>query len=74
MPLNVDQPIHEHGHRNEGCDHERPVVGRRDAAGEVHALRGPGFASVQFHPESVLSLRGPALVAELLAGVPVQVG
>ncbi|MFJ7002584.1 anthranilate synthase family protein [Streptomyces albidoflavus] len=46
----------------------------RDAAGEVHALRGPGFASVQFHPESVLSLRGPALVAELLAGVPVQAG
>ncbi|MFJ4491576.1 anthranilate synthase family protein [Streptomyces diastaticus] len=46
----------------------------RDAAGEVHALRGPGFASVQFHPESVLSLRGPALVAELLAGVPAEVG
>ncbi|MGW8541015.1 phenazine-specific anthranilate synthase component I [Streptomyces sp. CAI-21] len=46
----------------------------RDAAGEVHALRGPGFASVHFHPESVLSLRGPALVAELLAGVPVQAG
>ncbi|MFD5025484.1 anthranilate synthase family protein [Streptomyces sp. NPDC058373] len=46
----------------------------RDAAGEVHALRGPGFASVQFHPESVLSLRGPALVAQLLAGVPAEVG
>ncbi|MFD7818797.1 anthranilate synthase family protein [Streptomyces sp. NPDC059785] len=38
----------------------------RDANGEVHALRGPGFAGVQFHPESVLSLRGAELVRELL--------
>ncbi|PZT74642.1 anthranilate synthase family protein [Streptomyces sp. AC1-42T] len=44
----------------------------RDAAtGELHALRGAGFASVQFHPESVLTLRGSAIVAELLAGLPV---
>ncbi|MER5614360.1 anthranilate synthase family protein [Streptomyces sp. NPDC002215] len=41
------------------------------ATGELHALRGPGFASVQFHPESVLTLRGAAIVAELLAGLPV---
>ncbi|MFF9397678.1 anthranilate synthase family protein [Streptomyces sp. NPDC014744] len=41
------------------------------ATGELHALRGPGFASVQFHPESVLTLRGTAIVAELLAGLPV---
>ncbi|RDG36167.1 anthranilate synthase family protein, partial [Streptomyces corynorhini] len=27
-------------------------VSRDGADGEVHALRGPGFASVQFHPES----------------------
>ncbi|MFJ9677349.1 anthranilate synthase family protein [Streptomyces sp. NPDC101194] len=39
--------------------------------GELHALRGPGFASVQFHPESVLTLRGVAIVAGLLAGLPV---
>ncbi|MEV6160433.1 anthranilate synthase family protein [Streptomyces sp. NPDC052052] len=39
--------------------------------GELHALRGPGFASVQFHPESVLTLRGTTIVAELLAGLPV---
>ncbi|MFH8475156.1 anthranilate synthase family protein [Streptomyces sp. NPDC018000] len=39
--------------------------------GELHALRGPGFASVQFHPESVLTLRGAAVVAGLLAGLPV---
>ncbi|MFJ4712229.1 anthranilate synthase family protein [Streptomyces sp. NPDC088785] len=38
----------------------------RSATGEVHALRGPGFASVQFHPESVLSLRGAGIVRELL--------
>ncbi|MCX4797972.1 anthranilate synthase family protein [Streptomyces sp. NBC_01242] len=40
------------------------------ATGELHALRGPGFASVQFHPESVLTLRGATIVAELLAGLP----
>ncbi|MEU6522212.1 anthranilate synthase family protein [Streptomyces sp. NPDC046924] len=38
----------------------------RAANGEVHALRGPGFASLQFHPESVLTLNGAALVAELM--------
>ncbi|MBL3668723.1 chorismate-binding protein [Streptomyces sp. M2CJ-2] len=38
----------------------------RAANGEVHALRGPGFASMQFHPESVLTLNGAALVAELM--------
>ena len=42
-----------------------------ESTGELHALRGPGFASVQFHPESVLTLRGAAIVAELLAGLPV---
>ncbi|MFE0103791.1 anthranilate synthase family protein [Streptomyces sp. NPDC059009] len=41
-------------------------VSRDGATGEVHALRGGGFAGVQFHPESVLSLRGAAVVRELL--------
>ncbi|MGV9310948.1 anthranilate synthase family protein [Streptomyces sp. NPDC003691] len=41
-------------------------VARDPLSGEVHALRAPGFASVQFHPESVLTLDGPALVAGLL--------
>ncbi|EME98369.1 phenazine-specific anthranilate synthase component I [Streptomyces mobaraensis NBRC 13819 = DSM 40847] len=38
---------------------------------EVHALRGPGFAGVQFHPESVLTLDGVGVVGRLLAAVGV---
>ncbi|WUS96596.1 anthranilate synthase family protein [Streptomyces sp. NBC_00708] len=45
---------------------------RDEVSGELHALRGAGFASVQFHPESVLTLRGAAIVTELLAGLPVR--
>ncbi|MCE7082332.1 anthranilate synthase family protein [Streptomyces sp. ST2-7A] len=41
----------------------------REPCGEVHALRGPGFASVQFHPASVLTQRGPELLGELLAAL-----
>ncbi|WP_045748427.1 anthranilate synthase family protein [Actinoplanes rectilineatus] len=36
------------------------------ADGLVHALRGPGFAGVQFHPESVLSRDGIDVLRELL--------
>ncbi|MFG2884995.1 anthranilate synthase family protein [Streptomyces sp. NPDC048297] len=38
----------------------------RAGNGEVHAVRGPGFGGVQFHPESVLSLNGAAIVRELM--------
>ncbi|SFY50557.1 anthranilate synthase family protein [Streptomyces sp. F-1] len=55
------------------CDEEtarelaaRGIEVSRAANGEVHALRGPGFAGVQFHPESVLTLDGAAIVWELL--------
>ncbi|MEU6223072.1 anthranilate synthase family protein [Streptomyces sp. NPDC047042] len=37
--------------------------------GEVHALRGPGFASMQFHAESVLTQDGVRIVADALTGV-----
>ena len=44
-----------------------PVEIARDPAdGSVHALRGPGFAGVQFHPESVLSRDGVAVLHDLL--------
>ncbi|MGN9766552.1 anthranilate synthase family protein [Micromonospora sp. SD12] len=47
-----------------------PVELARDAAdGAVHALRGRGFAGVQFHPESVLSPDGMAVLVDLLGGL-----
>ncbi|GAA3066078.1 phenazine biosynthesis protein PhzE [Rhizobium viscosum] len=39
-------------------------VCRDPETGEVHALRGSHFASMQFHPESVLSIDGFAIMAE----------
>ncbi|MFI6150154.1 anthranilate synthase family protein [Streptomyces sp. NPDC051109] len=44
-------------------------VSRDPATAEVHALRAPAFAGVQFHPESVLTLGGAQLLHELLAGL-----
>ncbi len=51
-------------------------VAREDGTGFVHALRGPGFAGVQFHPESVLTEHGPQLLTELVAGIlaPAEAG
>ncbi|MFI6446462.1 anthranilate synthase family protein [Kitasatospora sp. NPDC050543] len=43
-------------------------VARDPATGDVHALRGPGFAGLQFHPESVLTREGVDIVAGLLTG------
>ncbi|MFB6808126.1 anthranilate synthase family protein [Streptomyces sp. NPDC056387] len=46
-------------------------VSRDPVTAEVHALRSAsgGFAGVQFHPESVLTLRGADLLHELLTGL-----
>jgi phenazine biosynthesis protein phzE len=52
----------------------RVEVARDPANGDVHALRGRTFASLQFHPESVLSQDGIGLLRELvtvLLDVPV---
>jgi phenazine biosynthesis protein phzE len=34
--------------------------------GEVHALRGPRFSSIQFHAESVLTQNGPRILGSLI--------
>ncbi len=44
-------------------------VSRDRATGEVHALRGPHFASMQFHAESVLTEDGVRILREALTGV-----
>ncbi|MDV9169073.1 anthranilate synthase family protein [Streptomyces sp. W16] len=44
-------------------------VARDPGSGEIHALRGRGFASVQFHPVSVLTRHGTDILGELLSGV-----
>ncbi|MEV0319443.1 anthranilate synthase family protein [Streptomyces sp. NPDC050658] len=59
------------------CDADsftHPVYGRVDvsrdpATGEVHALRAAGFASMQFHAESVLTVDGPGIIGSLLQEV-----
>lgn len=44
-------------------------VSRDQETFEVHALRGPHFASMQFHAESVLTVDGPRIFAEAVKGV-----
>ena len=45
----------------------RIEVARDAATGEVHALRGPAMASVQFHAASVMTTNGQAILTRLLA-------
>ncbi|MGV9790120.1 chorismate-binding protein [Streptomyces sp. NPDC003435] len=53
---------------------DHPLVGvvecgRDRATGEIHSLRGQGFASMQFHPESVLTESGVRIIGTLIGGV-----
>lgn len=40
-----------------------------DQDGFVHAMRGPAYAGVQFHPESVLTEHGPAILSDLIGAL-----
>jgi 2-amino-4-deoxychorismate synthase len=44
----------------------RAELVRDEGSGEVHAIRGPGFGSVQFHPESVLTEHGIDMLGDLV--------
>ncbi|WP_326799573.1 anthranilate synthase family protein [Streptomyces sp. NBC_01808] len=46
----------------------RVRVSRDPATGQIDALRGPHFASYQFHAESVLTVEGPRLIGDALLG------
>ncbi|MFI9346019.1 anthranilate synthase family protein [Streptomyces sp. NPDC052773] len=48
----------------------RVEISRDPDTGEVHALRGPHFTSMQFHAESVLTQHGPRILATALRDLP----
>ncbi len=50
------------------------TVSRDRTTGEVYALRGPGFASVQFHPVSVLTRHGAELLGEVFSDLLAETG
>jgi 2-amino-4-deoxychorismate synthase len=45
------------------------AVSRDPVSAEVFALRGSVAASIQFHPESILTEHGPDILADLLGGL-----
>ncbi|MEV6752864.1 anthranilate synthase family protein [Streptomyces sp. NPDC051214] len=53
-----------------GTGQRKPIdISRNPRTGEVHALRGAGFQSVQFHLESILTQHGPQILGDLLASL-----
>ncbi|MGW4820619.1 anthranilate synthase family protein [Streptomyces sp. NPDC004227] len=53
-----------------GTGQRKPVeISRNPETGEVHALRGVGFRSVQFHLESILTQHGPRILGDLLVSL-----
>lgn len=58
-----------------GTGQRKPVsIGRDPGTGHVHALRGAGFRSVQFHLESVLTQHGPRILGDLLTSLLREAG
>ncbi|GAB3874325.1 anthranilate synthase family protein [Dactylosporangium cerinum] len=55
-----------HPHDHFSSEYGDVELSRDPANGDVHALRGPTFAGVQFHPESVLSYDGIDLLRAML--------
>jgi phenazine biosynthesis protein phzE len=51
------------------CEGFTVQVARDARTGEVDALRGPFFASTQFHPESILTTNGADILARLFTAV-----
>lgn len=53
-----------------GTGQRKPIeVSRNPETGEVHALQGAGFRSVQFHLESILTQHGPRILSDLLVSL-----
>lgn len=58
-----------------GTGLRKPIeVSRSPGTGEVHALRGTGFRSVQFHLESILTQHGPRILQDLLVSLLGEAG
>ncbi|WP_406453060.1 anthranilate synthase family protein [Streptomyces sp. NBC_00876] len=52
------------------CEDVGPVeISRSPATGEIHALRGPHFSSLQFHAESLLTQDGPRILREAMTRI-----
>jgi 2-amino-4-deoxychorismate synthase len=52
------------------CGRRKPMeISRDPETREVHALRGAGFRSVQFHLESILTQHGPQILRDLLVSL-----